>query len=139
MNILVDTGFWYALYREKDQHHSQAQSMQKYLEPVHNIILPYPVLYETLNTTFVEQKNWMFGFSEMLNRTTTILISDEPYKEKALSSVLTETSRPMSLVDRVIRLMLDDDNLNINALITFNAGDFIDLCRNKRIELKNYP
>jgi predicted nucleic acid-binding protein len=139
MNILVDTGFWYALYKEKDQYHGLAQNMQKYLESNHNIILPYPVLYETLNTTFVEQKDWMSGFSQILQKTTTIPVSDEPYKEKALFSVLTESSRPMSLVDRIIRLMLDDVNLNINALITFNIGDFFDLCRNKRIELIHYP
>jgi predicted nucleic acid-binding protein len=134
MNILVDTGFWYGLYKEKDQYHHKAQNMKKYLE-FNNIILPYPVLYETLNTTFVENGKCLSGFTEILNRRTSIPVSDEPYKTKALLTVLTETSRPMSLVDRIIRLMLDDINLDIRALITFNVGDFIDICINKGIDL----
>ncbi|GHT44918.1 hypothetical protein AGMMS49965_21400 [Bacteroidia bacterium] len=108
--------------------------MQNYLE-VGNIILPYPILYETLNTRFVKRREWLTTFDDLLRRESTKLIPDEPYKNKALSSVLYNASRPLSLVDMTIRLMLDDVNLNINALITFNVGDFSDLCANKGIEL----
>jgi hypothetical protein len=41
----------------------------------------------------------------------------------------------MSLVDITLRLMLDDVNLKIDALITFNVGDFVDVCSAKGIEL----
>jgi hypothetical protein len=108
--------------------------MQDYLE-FGNIILPYPIIYETLNTRFVKRKEWLTTFNDFLKRESTVLVPDEPYKKKALSSVLSNTTRPLSLVDMTIRLMLDDINLNINALITFNVGDFIDICANKRIEL----
>jgi hypothetical protein len=108
--------------------------MQEYLE-LGRIILPYPILYETLNTRFVKKKEWIITFNELLNKESTVLVPDELYKNQALSSVLRATSRPLSLVDMTIRLMLDDINLNINALITFNVGDFIDLCLEKGIDL----
>ena len=132
-NILVDTCFWYALYDKSDQHYDKAQKIKDYLE-LGNIIIPYPVMYETLNTYFV--KKWIYGFREIINKSTTILVSDEPYKNQALkNTLLLSSSRPMSLVDMVLRFMLEDVDLNINALITFNVGDFVDLCGYRRIEL----
>jgi len=132
-NILVDTCFWYALYDKSDQHYDKAQKIKDYLE-LGNIIIPYPVMYETLNTYFV--KKWINGFKEIINKSTTILVSDEPYKNQALkNTLLLSSSRPMSLVDMVLRFMLEDVDLNINALITFNVGDFVDLCGYRRIEL----
>jgi hypothetical protein len=41
--------------------------------------------------------------------------------------------RALSLVDRVVRLMLSDFNLKIDFFITFNAGDFHDLCTRAKI------
>lgn len=40
-----------------------------------------------------------------------------------------------SLVDLIIRAMLLDVNLRIDALITFNSADFEDICWKKNIEL----
>jgi len=132
-NILVDTCFWYALYDKSDQHYDKAQKIKDYLE-LGNIIIPYPVMYETLNTYFV--KKWINGFKEIINKSTTILVSDEPYKNQALkNTLLLSSSRPMSLVDMVLRFMMEDVDLNINALITFNVRDFVDLCEYRRIEL----
>ncbi|GHT65997.1 hypothetical protein AGMMS50239_26750 [Bacteroidia bacterium] len=133
-NILIDSCFWYSMFDKYDEHYNKVQHMQEYLE-FGNIILPYPIIYETLNTRFVKRKEWLTTFNDLLKRESTVLVSDEPYKVKALSSVLSNTTRPLSLVDMTIRLMLDDIDLNINALITFNVEDFIDICSNKRIEL----
>lgn len=43
--------------------------------------------------------------------------------------------RPISLVDMILRLMIDDINLKIDAVVTFNAEDFADLCYAKGVEL----
>lgn len=134
-NILVDTCFWYALYDESDQYHATAQKIQDYLE-YGNILIPHPVLYETLNTKFT--KKHIRRFDDYLKRDSTFLISDEKYKSIALNLVLEssiEGKRPMSLVDMTIRLMMEDVNLHIGALITFNVGDFVDICCPNRIEL----
>ena len=134
-NILVDTCFWYALYDESDEQYRKAQEMVDYLKSG-NIVLPFPVLYETLDTRFCNRKEWVTSFNEIISRDTTVLIADERYRENALSKTFfTNEKRPMSLVDMTIRFMLEDVNLNLNALITFNKGDFIDVCHSKGIEL----
>lgn len=136
-NILVDSCFWYALFDKSDKYYYKAQEMKDYLE-LGNIILPFPSLYETLNTRFSKRENWMFAFEEYIKRETTFLIPDTTYREQALSNTFfysLSQKRPMALVDISIRLMLEDVNLNINTLITFNVGDFFDICASKSIEL----
>lgn len=134
-NILVDSCFWYALFDARDQHHAEAQQMKEYLD-YGNIIIPYPVLYETLNTRFSKMKEWMSAFDVILRKYTTLCIPDEVYRKDALDSTfVTAKKRPMALVDMVIRYMLDDVNLNIKKMITFNVGDFDDVCRRKGIEV----
>jgi len=39
------------------------------------------------------------------------------------------------MVDCVIRLILGDQGFAIDALLTFNVGDFGDVCRNRGIEI----
>ena len=136
-NILVDSCFWYALFDCSDEYHSKAQDMKDYLE-YGNLILPFPILYETLNTRFSKRENWMFNFEEYMKKETTYLVPDAEYREQALSNTFFYSlvqKRPMALVDMSIRLMLEDVSLNVNTLITFNVGDFIDVCAFKRIEL----
>jgi hypothetical protein len=80
----------------------------------------------------------MRTFEEYKNRTNTFLIPDTEYRKQALSNTFIYSlaqKRPMALVDISIRLMLEDVNLNINTLITFNANDFSDVCYSKGIEL----
>lgn len=136
-NILIDSCFWYALFDSSESYHSKALDMKDYLE-FGNIILPYPILYETLNTRFSKRDGWMSIFEEYLKRETTFLVPDTEYREKALSETFSYSlvqKRPMALVDVMIRLMLEDVNLNVNALISFNAKDFVDVCQSNRIEL----
>jgi predicted nucleic acid-binding protein len=135
-NILIDTCFWYALYDESDEHYKKAQTMVNYIQSGTTIVLPFPVLYETLDTRFCKRKGWVTSFNEIIHRGKTILISDDKYKENALKQTFfTNEKRPMSFVDMIIRFMLDDVDLNLNALITFNERDFIDVCHYRRIEL----
>jgi predicted nucleic acid-binding protein len=136
-NILVDSCFWFALFDKSDEHYHKAQEIARFLEHG-NLIIPYPSLYEALNTRFVKRKDWNIVFNDYLSRNSTRLIHDENYRQKALDSTFynsTNSKRPMSLVDMTIRFMLEDVNLNVNALITFNVGDFIDICAIKRIEI----
>ena len=133
-NILIDSCFWFALLTQADQHHSKAKKIEEILD--HNkIMLPFPSLYETLNTKFTKQEKCMRIFEEYKKRTNTTLICDTEYRDKALSTTFFSKNRPMALVDTTIRLMLEDTNLNINALVTFNREDFDDICRKRGIEL----
>lgn len=51
-NVLTDAGIWYGLFDRKDQYSSQAQEKAEYLDLLH-IVLPWPILYETLRTGLV--------------------------------------------------------------------------------------
>lgn len=133
MNILIDTGFWYAFYDESDEHHEKAIKLMPYLDR-HIILIPYPSLYETINTRFSKRKNWMSSFRTLMNSPTCVLVHDEKYKEDTLImtfSTSLEKRRPISLVDMVMRQMLDDVNLKTDAIVTFNPEDFYDVCLKK--------
>lgn len=139
MNILIDTGFWYALYDETDQFHKRALEMMPHIQK-HNILIPYPSLYETINTRFSKRVNWMNSFENLIKNPQCSLIQDDNYKKESLKLTMTTSlrkKRPISLVDMVIRQMLDDNNLKTDAIVTFNPEDFYDVCLNKNIILIN--
>ena len=43
--------------------------------------------------------------------------------------------RPLSLVDAVLRSVIDDTNVALAALLTFNLADFVDVCRQNSVEV----
>lgn len=51
--LLVDTGYFFALFDPGDQYHEEAVKKQEWLDEL-PIVLPWPILYETLNTRFVK-------------------------------------------------------------------------------------
>lgn len=141
MNILIDTGFWFAFYDEADEHHNKAMQIMPYLEK-HMILIPYPSLYETINTRFSKRRMWMSSFQSLMISPTCVLIHDEEYKKITLRmtfSTSLDNNRPISLVDMVIRQMLDDVNLKSDAIVTFNPEDFYDVClRRNKIMIHNF-
>ncbi len=135
--FLVDTGFWFALYKTKDQHHKKACEIESRLgfDKV-KIIMPWPSLYETLNTQFIKNSEGLNSFTRLLRSPQVVRLSDCGYRERSLEIVLQSSSkRPLSLVDMVIRAMLDDENIVKHGLLSFNARDFSDLCWKNRIAL----
>ena len=135
--ILVDSGFWLALYDQRDAYHRQAIQRDDVLLRA-NILIPWPSLYETFNTRFAKNMAAVKSFEALLRQPHVELLVDEPYRLDALDiafSMSVTRSRPMSLVDAVIRLILEDVSVLKHGLLTFNAGDFTDLCGKHRIEL----
>lgn len=141
-NILVDTGFWYAyLGTRKDALQGKAiEIYDKYLGPnTNNILIPFPVLYETINTKLLKDKNqkaadWFL--KKLVSDPKFIRIPDNNYRDVAFDSTIGLTRvRGISLVDNILRVMMTDKLLKINAIITFNSGDFADICMKQRIQL----
>lgn len=136
-NVIIDTGFWFALFNPNDEHHEQALNIYDLIKD-NNIIIPFPTLYETINTAFSKQYLWMQKFQEIVNQPNIIKIFDEQYWDDArgitFNSSLSQ-KRNLSLVDVIIRFILDDPTVNINYLVTFNIGDFNDVCRRRNIEI----
>lgn len=135
--VLLDSGFWIALYDPADGHHSAARELLGQIDGA-RLVLPWPILYEVLRTRFVRRRDVVRAFVRRARAPQAEQIDDAPYREQALAVVFDFAAgheRPVSLVDMVLRLMLDDVALRIDGLVTFNVRDFADVCRRRRIEI----
>ena len=136
-NIIIDTGFWYALHDKRDEHYDVAQVL---LEDImtHTWLVPWPTLYETLNTSFVGRSDWLMSLESFFRKDSVYRVEDDIYRETAYGEVFPGTGqnvRRFSLVDLVIREMLKDEQLKIDALLTFDRPHYLDLCRKREVEL----
>ncbi len=77
------------------------------------------------------------SFKAVLNNKNTIQVQDEKYKYDAIKSIFLQLKsyKKYSLVDLIIREILLDVEVRIDALITFNIADFEDICWKRNIEL----
>lgn len=134
--VLADTGFWYALYNDRDQYHKEATGLAGHII-LHRLIIPWPCLYETLNTRFARRSEWLKSFGDLMRRQNVVRLNDEPYREHALSIAFEGEARwpKRSLVDLVLREILQDESIRLNTMVTFNKADFADLCAKRRIEI----
>ena len=136
-NLLADTGFWIALYDARDQHHADARERAELLEQ-HHVILPWPVIYETLRTRMVRCPKRLRMFENHLRTIRWSELDDKTYRPQALELCFEsslERDRPLSMVDCALRLILDDRNIKTDFFVTFNPRDFHDVCRRRQIEL----
>ena len=138
--IVLDTSFWIALYYPSDRYHEDATNLLTAVNRLQPIIyLPWPICYEVLRTKFVKNKNWVRQFKIHLDQLPIRRIDDSSYREKAFDATITEAikgQRRISLVDMVIRHVLEDRSLKIDYLITYNQKDFVDVCKKTKIGLQ---
>ena len=133
--LLTDTGYLIALYDERDKHYATAQR-NKHLLELHPVVLPWPVLYETINTRFARRPRALMLIDRIIAKADTLLLDDSPYREAAYRQVQqTSRQRHFSLVDAVLRAVIEDENVRISGLLTFNIKDFHDLCRLRNVDL----
>lgn len=135
--ILTDTCFWIGLIDKDDQYHDESVKVYDQINKF-EIILPWPIYYEVLRTRFMRRPLYVDLFFRELKRPNIKTIDDSPYKQKALDETLKLAGkRQISLVDMVMRFMLDDAGMKIDYLVTFNESDFVDICRKRQISLYN--
>jgi len=133
--LLVDSSFWFAFFDRRDQYHEKAQSILDSLIPqIHVLMLPWPILYETLNTRFARRIEWKRNLRIILVKYKHELIDDSSYRKKAYDLYF-NISKTYSLVDLVIREIINDNSYKIDGIITFNENDFRDLCYKSKIEI----
>jgi predicted nucleic acid-binding protein len=133
--LLLDTGFWVAVYEERDPNYHRAGGLLSDVSRT-TILLPWPILYEVLRTRFVRRNDRVARFRSDLTRLRIEKINDAPYRESALSDALGGPgvrSRGLSLVDLVLRRILEDPQLRVDGLVTFDVQHFQDVCRRRRI------
>ena len=137
MKILVDSGFFFALFEPRDCHHADAVEMEEWLERF-PVVVPWPILYETINTRFVRRPTTIARFETILRRPDAELLDDSRYRRDAYEETLEQARRgygARSLVDSVLCAVLADPNVRISAMLTFNQRDFASLCASRDIEL----
>jgi predicted nucleic acid-binding protein len=135
--VLADTGLWYAMFDHRDQHHSEAVDKADTLT-MFQIVLPWPTLYETLRTKFVRNAVALGQFERFLMGPNITYLDDTPFRQAAFDLSLDSSlrrGRPLSMVDCLIRILIEDVNIRINYLATFNRQDFVDVCRSNRVEI----
>lgn len=135
--LLVDSGFFFALFDPRDQHHADACEKQDWLEEL-SVVVPWPILYETINTRFVRRPATIVRFESILRARDTVLLDDSPYRFEAYEDVFARAKarrNAMSLVDAVLCAILADTNVHIDAMLTFNSIDFDGICREQGVEL----
>ena len=111
MNVLVDSCFWFAYLgsRHKDQYGESAKQIYDicFEKRQYNIIIPFPSLYETVNTTLLRDKNkdaadWFL--KKLVSDRKYQKVFDDMYRDVALIET-SKNTRKISLVDNIIRLM----------------------------------
>ena len=132
--LLVDTGYFYALLNERDSHHREAVEKRACLE-LFSLVLPWPVLYETMNTRFSRRPEQINEFERIIRKPDVEFVDDSPYRSAALESAfLRENNHERkSLVDFIICAMIEDDNVKTDAILTFNHRDFRSFCMKKGV------
>lgn len=138
MRFLCDSCFWFGLVDNGDEHFEESNKIFDFLldfDPV--FLIPYPTLYEVLNTKFMRYMSEKspnriraecFVNSLIINPKCYSLVSDAAYTGVALKRTLENNYRGLSFVDNVLREMASDyKHLHIDSIITFNYKDFCDL------------
>lgn len=132
--ILADTGFWFALFNDDDNYRTEAIIIEEDIQ-FHSLLIPWPTLYESIRTRVAKRKDNVDKLKRYLEKSSTILVDDQTYRNDSLQFVLENNIRHFSLVDHVIRSMLADKSLRIDAFISFNPKDFYDVCDSRKIEM----
>src|SRR5262249_11460478 len=105
---------------------------------VHSVIVPWPIAYETLRTSFVRNRAALTRFELELKSPRIEFLNDSIYRDEALALCF-ETSlrgkRPLSMTDCLLRLILEDAKTRITYLATMDLGDFSHVCRRRQIEI----
>ncbi|MEI6261004.1 MAG: hypothetical protein WCR46_14005 [Deltaproteobacteria bacterium] len=135
MKVLIDTGFLYGYCDARDQHHDRALELFEQIK-YFNLYLAWPVTYETLRTRCVRNKLSVGIFEKFLRDTHIEYIDDSIYRQAVLNQTIKSAvrGRPISMVDMVLRFILEQLP-RIDALVTFNIGDFQDVCRKRNIKI----
>lgn len=145
--MCVDSGFLIALYDNRDDHHESAEKhfVQRFDAAENILVIPWPILYESISSRLVRRRDRIAklksDWHRLQNRGQLHLLDDETYRHRSLDDCFDETEKEeshywgLSLADRVIRNILQDPQVDVAALITFDVGDFVDVCRRKDIEI----
>jgi predicted nucleic acid-binding protein len=152
MSVLcVDTGVLISYCNRDDIYHPAAQDFfADYFgeQRKNHLLVAWPVSYETVRTKTVKSRVVMETlrslFVRLRARERLLLFDDRPYRDLALDDCFAEVDRSrngyrsLSLADRVLRGIVSDTRVRVDAVVTWNIADFSDVCRKRGVELLPY-
>lgn len=139
--ILVDTGFWIALYDPREAYYGVANSVGDLIDEF-PIVMPWPIAYETLRTRFVRHPEWVSSLDIRLKKPSVTFIDDTDYCLAAYNQCIdysTRQKRDISMVDMLCRILIDDPSVDVDYLFTVNPKDFYDVCASNNVEIVPNP
>ena len=126
--ILLDTGYWIALFSPEKEKENQdvVEHVSKLIdENNYTVIVPFPTLYEFLNSKFSRKGRQKFNLEAELSKQKYEKVYDEKYRKKALENFFKQFSfvnYDISLVDEIIKEMIEDTTLKTDIIVTFDNG-----------------
>lgn len=137
---LIDTGFWIALISHKKGEEESIKA-KKYYEGLRhkNVLIPWPTYYELFRDQFFNVHVDIKKFDNAMKGLKIRIIDDAVYKERALKITRENSNEKnkISLVDNIIKLIIEDKHIQIDALVTVNKSDFYKDCFKHRVRLDN--
>jgi len=124
LKVIVDTGFWIALYdpTKQPENYLEAERIANEIED-ENIIILFPTLYEFVNSRLSRRESKL-QFEKLLGRPNITKLSDSKYKSKALENFFLKSNleySDISLVDEVIKLIIADNSIRIDYIASFDG------------------
>ena len=135
--VLVDTGFWIAIFDRRAEGHAKANDIADLIDSM-RLVIPWPIVYETLRTRFVRRPEWVASLHEILKKPSVTFIDDSAYRDEAYELTVdysTRMGRDISMVDMLCRLLIEDINVRLDYLFTLNPKDFYDVCATNGVEI----
>jgi hypothetical protein len=136
-----------ALYKREGERSLRARQTFKTIVAADGnvLVVPWPVLYERLNSEFSGRRDWLKRFNSdwgSLERSRKLeYVDDSPFRKICRDELLGELPERsgrfpgLSLVDRILMALIEDRSKNIEALLTFDLRDFRGFCTKRRIEI----
>lgn len=138
MNILADTCFWISLCDPTERDHTEAVAMMEKIlgDKSHTILVPHPVLYETLCSDLVKKPKQVLMLAQFFRKV--VKVPDADYVDEAYNLVEQQANMgkgTASMVDIAIMLMADDTRNNVKAILTSNGRDFSAFCKKRGLPM----
>lgn len=98
-------------------------------------------MFETLSQRMVDNVQAMTRLEQIFLKNSdvnVVYVSDKNYRDVSLIECMNDRQnieRHLSFVDTIIRNMVKSKNIRKDALISFNDGDFRDVCTQNRVDL----
>lgn len=139
--FLCDSCFVISLADNTDVMHNASCSYLQSHKTGHYYLIPYPSMFETLSQRMVDNALALMRLEHIFLKNTEVnvaYISDQSFRDISLAECMNDRqniARHLSLVDTIIRNMVKSKNIRKDALISFNAGDFRDVCTQNGVDM----